>query len=563
MEEIINKIFKQNCGDNLKIVEKTKEQNSSKEYLYKGIFQKYHFEILSTKYKIINGKVLNPQIEQKEFIEKIWKQNCGDSLKVLNKEVDKYNKTVWKCEFVNYPFVIIAYKKQIIEGHVLNPLLEKENFIGKIFKQNCGDNLLVIKEAKEKYKSNKQFICKFQKYPYKIICRKDKIIKGSVYNPKIQEIQEIGKIYPQNCGDSLKIIKKAEGGKWECSFVNYPSKVVVDLFKIKSGQIFNPNLPWTSRKRLEEFIDKNFSNKKPTLTELKDKIKLSGCYLGQLLIKYDLQDKIDYYSTSSNVEKNIKKYISSLHFWVKSDWSVLKNQEIDLYIPKLKIGFEYNGNYWHSSLYKPYNYHQEKSLLGQEKNVNIFHIFEYEYDTPLKQLIINSWIKSKLGIFEKKIFARKCQIKELSVEKYNLFCEENHIQGKASAKVKLGLFFKQELVQIISFSKPRFTDKFEWEIIRECSKLGYLILGGKEKLWKYFLKYYHPNNCISYCDFGKFRGNSYLKLGFKFKQLNKPGFRWYNPKTREVLWRNPYKNNELKENEKIFDAGQLVFTWSK
>ena len=163
MEEIINKIFEQNCGDSLRVIEKTKEQNSSKEYLYKGVFQKYPFEILSTKYKIVNGKVLNPQIEQKEFVEKIWQQNCGDSLKVLNKEIDKYNKTVWKCEFVNCPFIVVAYKKQIIEGHVLNPLLEKENFIGKVFKQNCGDSLFVIKESKEKYKGNKQFICKFQK----------------------------------------------------------------------------------------------------------------------------------------------------------------------------------------------------------------------------------------------------------------------------------------------------------------------------------------------------------------------------------------------------------------
>ena len=38
----------------------------------------------------------------------------------------------------------------------------------------------------------------------------------------------------------------------------------------------------------------------------------------------------------------------------------------------------------------------------------------------------------------------------------------------------------------MSFGVPRFTDKFEWEIIRECSKQGYFVIGGKEKLWKYF-----------------------------------------------------------------------------
>ena len=73
----------------------------------------------------------------------------------------------------------------------------------------------------------------------------------------------------------------------------------------------------------------------------------------------------------------------------------------------------------------------------------------------------------------------------------------------------------------MSFGVPRFTNDFEWEIIRECSKQECLILGGKEKLWSYFLKHYNPKNCISYCDFSKFTGESYTRLGFKQERLNK------------------------------------------
>ena len=116
----------------------------------------------------------------------------------------------------------------------------------------------------------------------------------------------------------------------------------------------------------------------------------------------------------------------------------------------------------------------------------------------------------------------------------------------------------------MSFGKPRFTDKYEWEIIRECSKLGYIIIGGKEKLWKYFLRKFNPNNCISYCDFSKFTGNSYLKLGFKLKQLNKPGFVWYDKVKDCVYWRNPSKHQEYKDKYfQIYDCGQLVFEWYK
>ena len=137
------------------------------------------------------------------------------------------------------------------------------------------------------------------------------------------------------------------------------------------------------------------------------------------------------------------------------------------------------------------------------------------------------------------------------------------MQGECGAKIKLGLFFKEELVQIISFGVPRFTDKYDWEIIRECSKLGYCVIGGKEKLWSYFVKNFQPKNCISYCDFSKFTGNSYLKLGFKKERLNKPGFWWYDEKTKQVFQRTPEKNQEMKEKYiKIYDAGQLVFVWN-
>ena len=101
-------------------------------------------------------------------------------------------------------------------------------------------------------------------------------------------------------------------------------------------------------------------------------------------------------------------------------------------------------------------------------------------------------------------------------------------------------------------------------ISRECSKQGYIILGGKEKLWSYFIKKYNPNSVISYCDFSKFTGNSYLKLGFKKERLNKPGFVWWDSKINQVFWRSPEKNQEMKEKYiKIYDCGQLVFTWNK
>ena len=81
----------------------------------------------------------------------------------------------------------------------------------------------------------------------------------------------------------------------------------------------------------------------------------------------------------------------------------------------MKIGFEYNGNYWHSNAPKfgkqDYLYHQQKSLLAKENGINLFYIWEYEWQDETKHYLYENYIKSKLGIFDKKIGARECKIK--------------------------------------------------------------------------------------------------------------------------------------------------------
>lgn len=67
--------------------------------------------------------------------------------------------------------------------------------------------------------------------------------------------------------------------------------------------------------------------------------------------------------------------------------------ELDIYIPKLKIAFEYNGSYWHSNLCKNKYYHQTKTKLCYENGIQLIHIYEFD------------WVKHKDKL--------KSQIKEL------------------------------------------------------------------------------------------------------------------------------------------------------
>jgi hypothetical protein len=56
------------------------------------------------------------------------------------------------------------------------------------------------------------------------------------------------------------------------------------------------------------------------------------------------------------------------------------NNEIDIYLPKLKLGFEFNGLYWHSDLYKEKNFHKKKTEYFSNMGISIIHIWEDDWD---------------------------------------------------------------------------------------------------------------------------------------------------------------------------------------
>lgn len=60
-------------------------------------------------------------------------------------------------------------------------------------------------------------------------------------------------------------------------------------------------------------------------------------------------------------------------------------REIDIYIPSLKIGIEYNGSAFHCTKNSKFNhnkskyYHQEKFLLAKENGIRLITIFDKDY----------------------------------------------------------------------------------------------------------------------------------------------------------------------------------------
>lgn len=342
------------------------------------------------------------------------------------------------------------------------------------------------------------------------------------------------------------------------------------------------------KNRLISFISK--IGHKPSAAELGDYLGLDRTSIRLRIESYGLQDLILHGNdTVSGYEKWIESLFPCNHV---SDRTVLKGKEIDLYYPEYNLGIEFNGNYWHSSIKKPSKYHQEKSILAAKNGVRLIHIFEYEWvnkDKRDKIIDILNMIMNKDDV--QRIAARECEIKEvLDINVVKVFLNDNHLQGFAGASINIGLYYKNNLIGLMTFGKPRFNTEYQWELVRLAWSKNKAIIGGAEKLFRYFITKYNPDSIISYCDIAKFTGNVYKRLGFKLSHISVPNYVWINEDSNTVVKRYETMNKESiavkyeleitrdtegkivdTESEmmekvgflKIYDAGNLVFVWNK
>ena len=253
----------------------------------------------------------------------------------------------------------------------------------------------------------------------------------------------------------------------------------------------------------------------------------------------------------SRPERELGDFIESLGFECKHNTrELLGGREIDLYIPEKKLAIEVDGVYYHNGRDNSYKWGK-----CQEKGVRLIQILDIEWYQ--KQDKIKSYIKSQLGVFDKRIYARECEVKEIPEYLYKDFSEKNHLQLYAPALIRVGLYHKGGLVQVMSFAKPRYNKDCEWELLRESSLIGTNVIGGKSKLLKYFIRNYKPSSILSYCSKSKFSGISYLKCGFKLTKDTGSGYMYY--KDGVLYNRVSFQKHKLKDKLENFNPNLTEF----
>ena len=237
---------------------------------------------------------------------------------------------------------------------------------------------------------------------------------------------------------------------------------------------------------------------------------------------------------------------------------------------------EINPTHTHNSFTSPYNqpkdkyYHLNKTNIAIANNYNCIHIFDWD-----------NWEKIKYMLQDKEtLYARNLEIKEVSLEDTAEFLNNYHLQDNCRGQmIRYGLFKGNSLVEIMTFGKPRYNKNYEWELLRLCSHKDYKIVGGAEKLFKHFLEIHKPTSIISYCDYSKFSGDVYTRLGFEQKGKIEPSKHWSKGTehiTDNLLRQRGYdqlfnanygkgtSNEQLMlENGwlPVYDCGQITFVW--
>jgi hypothetical protein len=268
-----------------------------------------------------------------------------------------------------------------------------------------------------------------------------------------------------------------------------------------------------------------------------------------------------YQNTVSAEEQEVIDFVYSLGF-SSNKYIMGDKKHIDIFIEEKNIGFEFDGLYWHSqkTLEKrklnPISYHYNKTLQAEKEGIRLFHIFEDEWLYRKEQT--KRKISSILGVRnEDKVFARKTEIKEIGAETKKTFLIENHIQGNCPTMINIGAFYNNELVGVMTFSKPRGDNsESSWDLSRFATSKN--VIGLASKMLSFFIKTYNPKSIISFSDKRWSVGNMYKQIGFDYFGKVAPSY-WYITKKGERIHKANFRKVLIEKKLDIYDANKTEY----
>ena len=229
-----------------------------------------------------------------------------------------------------------------------------------------------------------------------------------------------------------------------------------------------------------------------------------------------------YEDTSTDAQQQLVDFVRSVYDGriEENTKAVIPPQELDVYLPDLNLALEYNGLWFHSSLFLSDNYHRDKTEECQRQGIRLIHVFEDDwiYRRAIMEDILRTAIDPRR---RQRAYARRCLIETLNLQQTNDFLERNHLQGGVLTQtVAYGLMFDGVLVALASF--VRYRDSYVLQ--RYSVRLGLTVLGAFSRLLCHFIKQHAPRKIVTYCDRSIFTGDIYRRCGFRPVYVSRPQF---------------------------------------
>jgi len=489
-------------------------------------------------------------------IPKCKNPNCNNNVKLksISKGFRSYcsNKCIGEHQHND-----IEFSKKIQQKHLSKNIL-KNKFYPLNIRYDKNKNYIIIsdycKHNEIKIYSNTFF--KLYK-ENKCLCKKCNEEFINSYIPTNEEIKyfqiKINEFYTIN---RFKF-------KYEWFVLNYPKELSIINY-------FSKNILTTSLTE-KIYLFKHNLNEKPKCLNCENKT-----HFNHSTMQYTkFCDSPACNKNTSEAELELYNYLKTINASTKHK-HYISGKEYDIFIEDKKLLIEFNGLYWHSEeiqLDKKYHYNKQK--MATENNCELFNIWEDDWMN--KQDIIKSMLNYKLNYTNNKINARDCEIKEVEPKFSCEFLQKNHLQGKCVDSIRMGLFYENKLVSLMTFGKRKISNKTQFELLRFCNILNTSIPGAASKLFKFFIDNYNPEKIVSYASLDYSIGHLYDILNFK--KIGETGVNYWWAKGKQKYHRTNFMKYKLvkdgadihkTENEimqergynKIWNCGNLKYEWS-
>jgi hypothetical protein len=198
---------------------------------------------------------------------------------------------------------------------------------------------------------------------------------------------------------------------------------------------------------------------------------------------------------------------------------VVPEYNVDVWVPEFKLAIECNNFYWHcETQITDKSYHQKKLEACQKGDICLFMIYEDEWRD--KQDLIKDMIKHRVHQVTDTYFARKLEMRKLTVAERKEFFTASHLEGDVNSTVAFGLIDPNGRVVAAQSLRRAFHKRYKefFEIGRSASRPTCHVNGWIGKLTKACFEYAVENGkqgLVTYVDSRVGEGKAYLEAGFE------------------------------------------------